>query len=137
MYSSRIEFAHEVGRRLRVAMVGCGGQAYRNILPSFQYAPLELVATCDVDQDRADAYARQFGALRSYADYAELLESEQLDAVFLATGYDKEFRPRYPAQAIAAMQVGLHAWIEKPPAGSSAEIARMREVSEATGKQVG
>lgn len=57
-----IRFRHEYERRLRVAVVGCGGHAYRNILPALNFLPVELLATCDIARERAAAYARIFGA---------------------------------------------------------------------------
>ncbi|MEV4412406.1 Gfo/Idh/MocA family oxidoreductase [Catellatospora sp. NPDC049609] len=137
MFSSRIKFAYEHPRRLRVAVVGCGGQAYRNILPCFQYAPVELVAVCDAIPERAEAYARQFGAAEVYQDLTALLESADVDAVLLATGYDEDGRPRYPEQAKQVLRSGRHAWIEKPPAASSAELAELHRESTVAGRQVG
>jgi predicted dehydrogenase len=137
VYSSRIPFATEIEHKLRVALVGCGGQAYRNILPSLHYAPVELVATCDVVPGRAASYARQFGAPASYDSYDRLLEREEVDAVLLATGYDEDGRPRYPVQAAQALASGRHVWIEKPPAASCAEIEALQAASRAAGRQVG
>lgn len=137
MFSHRLAYSHEYERKLRVGLAGCGGQAFRNILPSFQYAPVDLVAVCDIDSARAAAYARTFGALRSYGDYQEMLAREELDAIFLATGYDANAHPRYPQQAAVAMRAGFHVWIEKPPASSVKDIEEVRAVQEETGRQVG
>ena len=137
--STRLSYRHEYERRLRVALVGCGGQAFRNILPTFHYAPVELVATCDVDAGRAAAFARDHAAARSYGDYRTLLEKEAgaLDAVFLATGYDAAGAPLYPLQAPLALEAGLHVWMEKPPAARVEQIEALREVRDRTGRQVG
>jgi predicted dehydrogenase len=137
VYSSRVPFAIEIEHRLRVALVGCGGQAYRNILPSLHYAPVELVATCDALSGRAESYARQFGAPTWYDSYERLLEQEELDAVLLATGYDADGRPRYPVQAAQALASGRHVWIEKPPAASCAEIEALKAASRDACRQVG
>jgi predicted dehydrogenase len=136
--ATRVTYGHEYERRLRVALVGCGGQAFRNLLPSLHYAPVELVATCDISGDRAAAYARCHAAERSYTDYGRLLEREAgaIDAVLLATGYDACGRPLYPAQATRAMEAGLHVFMEKPPAATVGEIEALREVRERTGRQV-
>ena len=40
----RITYNAEYERRVRVAAIGCGGHATRNIFPTFVYAPVELVA---------------------------------------------------------------------------------------------
>jgi predicted dehydrogenase len=131
-----IKYNWEYERRLRVGFIGCGGHAFRNVLPTFQYAPVNLVAVCDLDRERAAHVGRVFGAAAIYDDYEAMLAQESLDAVFAVTSYDDDARPRYPALAIAAMQAGAHAWIEKPPAASADELRQMMQVSEATGKFV-
>ena len=138
-FSTRITYGHEYDRRLRVALVGCGGQAFRNLLPTFHYAPVDLVATCDVDADRAAAYARRHGAERSYGEYRTLLdrEADRLDAVFLATGYDEAGMPLYPIQVPQALEAGLHVWMEKPPAAHAEQIEALREARDRAGRQVG
>ena len=127
----------EYTQRLRVGVIGCGGHAYRNILPSFQYAPIELVALCDLDIERAREYARVFGATRVYTNYSQMLERETLDAVFVVTPPDEAGHPRYPAISCDIMRAGVHAWIEKPPAASTEEVRMMQEISAQTGKIVG
>lgn len=130
----RYNFEYE--RRVRAGFVGCGGHAFRNVYPALRYAPVDLVAVCDHDLDRARIYAREFGAQRAYGSSAEMLEREQLDAVFIVTNYDEQGRPRYPVLACAAMEAGAHAWIEKPPASRVAEIEQMMATAQRTGKFV-
>lgn len=131
-----LTYRHEFDRRLRVAMVGCGGQAFRNILPAFNFAPVDLVATCDVDAARARSYARQFGAERFHTDLGRLLELEDLDAVFLLTGYSAASEPLYPAQVTLVLEAGCHVWMEKPPAARVSDIERMHAVGVRTGRKV-
>jgi predicted dehydrogenase len=128
---------HEYVRKLKTAFIGCGGHAQRNIYPTFQYAPVDLVAVCDLNLTRAEACSRQFGGRKAYADHREMLVKEKPEVVFIVTNYDEHFRPQYPKLAIECMNAGAHAWIEKPPAASSAEVRDMMRVSAETGKQVG
>jgi predicted dehydrogenase len=123
-------------RKIRAGFIGCGGHAFRNVYPTFQFAPVDLIATCDLDEGRAKQFARQFGAHRHYTNHHEMLEKEDLDAVFIVTGYDKQNHPLYPPLAIDCMRAGCHAWIEKPPASSAAEIEAMMAVEKETGKFV-
>jgi predicted dehydrogenase len=134
---NNITYNHEYEKRVRVAAIGCGGHAYRNIFPAFAYAPVEFVAACDLETSRACDCARVFGARQAYTDVAEMLERERPELVTIVTSYDAEGLPRYPALAMQAMEAGAHAWIEKPPAGSVGEIERMMEVSRRTGKFAG
>lgn len=122
--------------RIRVGFIGCGSHAFRNVYPALQFAPVRLVATCDLDGERARRFARQFGADRWYTDHHRMLADESLDAVFIVTNYDEDGRPRFPALAMDALRAGVHAWIEKPPASSVAEIDAMAAVSTETNRFV-
>ncbi len=123
-------------RKLKIGHVGCGGHSLRNIFPSYIFSSVELVCTCDKDEGRGEQAARKFGAMRHYTEYEELLSKEELDAVFIVTGYSPEGRPLYPEMAVKALEAGFHVWIEKPPAASVAEIEEMRAASKRAGKFV-
>ncbi|MGH2530688.1 MAG: Gfo/Idh/MocA family protein [Thermomicrobiales bacterium] len=131
-----IEYRFEAERVVRAGFVGCGGHSYRNVYPTFRYAPVDLVAVADVVEERAVAYAREFGARRAYGDYREMLDKEELDCVFVVTNYDERGRPRFPGIAMDAMRAGCHAWIEKPPAADLAEVEAMMAVERETGRFV-
>jgi len=122
-------------KSIRVGFIGCGTHAFRNIYPTFQFLPIDLVCVCDHHADRAEAFAKLFGSERVYVDHAEMLAKEtDLDAVFIVTSYDMNSKPQFPKLAIDVMRAGLHAWIEKPPAASVAEIDEMIDVEKETGK---
>lgn len=133
---ARVDYVHEFAQRLRVGLAGCGGQAFRNILPAFRFAPIDLVAVCDVDRARAASFAAFTGAPSVYSDYAAMLASERLDAVFLATGYDERSVPTYPSLAAKALAAGCHVWMEKPPASTSADIERLYQLKQDAGREV-
>lgn len=121
---------------VRAGFIGCGSHAFRNIYPTFQFAPVRLVATCDRRVEKARAFARAFGAERSYADAADMLEAEELDAVFIVVGYDDSGRPLYPGLANQCLEAGCHVWMEKPPAATCAEIDAIEAAAEKAGKRV-
>jgi predicted dehydrogenase len=134
----RINFLGQVvdEPEIKVGFIGCGSHSFRNIYPTFQFAPVKLVATCDLEIDKARSFAAKFGAQNAYGDYREMLDKEQLDAVFIVTGYDKKGRPLYPAMALDCLAAGTNVWIEKPPAASCTEIEAMRAAAAKAGKQV-
>lgn len=127
----RIDFQGKLTdeKEIRAGFIGCGSHAFRNIFPTFQFAPVNLVATCDLSIEKAQAYALKFGAKNAYADYRQMVEKEKLDAVFVVTGYDENSRPLYPQIAIDCMRSGCHVWMEKPPAASCGEIELMQEAA--------
>ena len=129
-------FEYPEDERIRVGFLGCGGHSFRNIYPALQYAPIDLVAVCDIDGERAEAYARQFGAREAFTDYERLLGECDLDAVFIVTGYDDEGRVTHTRNALPALRSGRHVWMEKPPANSVAEIEELQVAERETGRFV-
>jgi len=117
--------------------VGCGGHSYRNVYPTFQYAPIDLVAVCDFDLEKARAYARQFGAKTAYSDYRDMLTKENLDAVFVVTSYEREDgEPQSTKIVLDVLEAGLHVWIEKPQSGKPDNIREMMALSEQKNRYV-
>jgi predicted dehydrogenase len=129
--SNRIAYNFEYDRRIRAGFIGCGGHAWRNVYPTFQYAPVDLVAVCDLDAGRAEAFARQFGARHACTSHAAMLEAHDLDAVFIVTNYDERGHPRAAALALDCLAAGCHVWMEKPPAASVAEVDALIAASRA------
>lgn len=135
--SDHVTYVHDAERRLRAGFVGCGGHAFRNIYPTLRYLPVDLVAVCDLDPDRAASFAKTFGAQASYTDHRTMLEREELDAAFVVTGYDRTtWRVGHPAIARDCLDADIDAWIEKPPVNDLDDIAMLREASGRSGKQL-
>jgi len=121
---------------IRAGFIGCGSHSFRNIYPTFQFAPVKLVATCDVVVEKARAFADKFGAKNAYDDYHTMLEQEELDAVFIVTGYDGSGRPQFPRIAEDCLKAGCHVWFEKPPAATCAAIEGVQRAAQAAGRNV-
>ncbi len=133
----QIKSNSEYPQRLRLAVIGCGGHAQRNIFPTFQFAPVDLAAVCDLNLEQARAGARLWGAPAIYQDYGTMLAEIRPDAVIVVTNADDKGRPRYPKIAADVLRSGAHVWIEKPPAASIADVELMQHGSLASGKWVG
>jgi len=125
-----------LAEKLRVGFIGAGSHATKHIYPALQFAPVDLIAVCDLDEERAKSAARQFGALRYYTNYKEMFEKEDIKAVYIVAGYGGEGDVLHATLACEAMEAGLYAWTEKPPANSVEEVLNMRRVEEKTGKFV-
>jgi len=131
-----VRYNFEYEQKIRIAFIGAGGHAFRNVYPTFQYAPVDLVAICDLDADRAIAYARQFGASTTYTNHHDMLAQERPDAVFIVTNYDETGKPRATRLALDALNAGCHVWMEKPTAASVADVRELIATSDRTGKFV-
>jgi predicted dehydrogenase len=126
-----MQLPNEEGPRLRVALVGCGAHAYRNVLPALDLVPVDLVATCDQHRSRAEKYAVHFGAEAAYTSLKDVIERGDVDAVLLVVG-----EKRHPDLACEALAGGLHVWMEKPPAPDVAGVDKMIAARDAAGKNV-
>lgn len=114
----------EYPKKLKIAYIGAGEHSIRNILPTFQYAPIELMAMADHNTERGLAAARMFGAKRFYPNHKALLAKEQgLDAVMIVVGPDEQGLPRYPELAEETLGAGLHTWVDAPPCISAANVS--------------
>jgi predicted dehydrogenase len=115
-----MSYQRDFEKRLRVAFIGVGSHAYRNILPALHHLPVRLVAICDVNRELAERTAPEYGVSRVYTDTAEMYKNETLDAVFIATGPGQ-----HPRLACEAFDAGVHVWTEKPPAMRAGDIEEM------------
>lgn len=111
--------------KLRIAVVGAGYWG-PNLARNFATGPdWELVAICDLDRDRAQRVADQVGRVPVVTSLADLLASDDLDAIAIAT----PAMTHYPI-AMQALAAGKHVVVEKPLADSGSNGQAM--VLEAT-----
>ncbi len=110
---------------LRIGIVGAGWIAtdHRVVLEKLGH---EIVAVCDLDRERADALTG--GRARVYGDWRALLDTEELDAVWIATP-----PLHHAAPAIAAFERGLSVYLEKPVARTLEDARAIVEAWERTG----
>lgn len=104
---------------LRVACIGTGFIAGKHLAALAAFDDVSMVAVADSLVERAEAAARVAGA-RAYADGLELLEQEDLDAVWLCV-------PPFAHGPLedAATERGLPFFVEKPLANDYATAARI------------
>jgi predicted dehydrogenase len=115
-------YQREFDRHLKVALVGAGSHAYRNVLPTMHFLPVRLIALCDVDEAKARSTAEEYGIRQVYTDAREMYANETLDAVFICVGPEL-----HPQLTIEALDAGLHVWLEKPPAMRVSQIESMKQ----------
>jgi myo-inositol 2-dehydrogenase / D-chiro-inositol 1-dehydrogenase len=116
-------------KRVRLGVIGCGKFPIGAIFPCFHLAPMELVAVCDLDRDRAEHAARTFGPARVYTDHRAMLAAGSMDAVMIEVGPHIN-----PTLAVDVMRAGLHVYIEKPPALTVQECRQLINVSRETNR---
>lgn len=114
-------------KKLKFALIGTGGIAQTYALAFQESECCELVTVADVNKDSADAFAEPFKA-KSFADYKELAENIEFDAVIVSTPPNS-----HPEIATYFMRLGKHVLCEKPLCLSVAEAKEMLECASDTG----
>lgn len=123
--------------RLRVAVVGWGGQGLYTVKSLHAGKDSEIVALCDVDDARvANTYKKEpelFDSLRTvekFRDYRVMLDKmgKQIDAVAVCT----PDHSHYPISAWA-IAMGKHVFCEKPLARTIWETRELRRMAKEAG----
>lgn len=68
-------------KKLRIALIGCGGRSGAHQKSFLQMDNVEIVAVADPIEERRNAAAAKFGCKRIYRDHTELLDGESADTV--------------------------------------------------------
>jgi UDP-N-acetyl-2-amino-2-deoxyglucuronate dehydrogenase len=104
-------FTPITGRKIRIAIVGCGRISKNHFGAIEQHAAhLELAAVCDVDAAVMARHAEQY-RVPGYRDIAQMLEKEAIDLVVLCTPSGI-----HPDQTVLAAKLGVNVMTEKPMA---------------------
>jgi predicted dehydrogenase len=100
---------------IRLGVIGCGGFGLFALQQFIQVPGVEFVGMAGTHRPASVAAAARFG-VENVDDPAELLQREDVDAVYIAT-------PPFlhHAQALAALQAGKHVIVEKPLAMTVAQ----------------
>lgn len=116
--------------KTRVGFIGTGNISHCHMegykaLPEF----VDVVAVCDLDEEKVKKYAAQYNVPHWYTDYNEMLEKEQLDAVSVCT-----WNAAHKPATIAALNAGCHVLCEKPMAMNTEEALEMEQAAKVSGK---
>ncbi|MFB0843281.1 Gfo/Idh/MocA family protein [Paenibacillus oleatilyticus] len=114
-------------RKVRFAVVGCGGISSSHFTGIERAPEAELAAVCDVDAGRAEQYGAKYG-VKAYTDYGQLLTDPDVDVVCLCTPSGM-----HAGQTIQAAEAGKHVVCEKPMAIRLSDAERMIEACDVIG----
>ncbi len=116
--------------RIRLALIGAGGQGQYDTGIALQVPGVELVAVADCYQGRLDHSRERWGAsLFTTRDYREILARPDVDAVLIATPdhWHKQ-------AAIDAMHAGKDVYCEKPMIHLYSDGPAMIDAARSTGR---
>jgi len=118
---------------VRWGLIGCGEIARKSVGPALaELSACELAAVASRDRNRAQEFARDFGARRTWERWEDLVADSEVDAVYIAT-------PHYlhADQSVAAARSGKHVLCEKPLALNGGECLRVIEACSESGVKLG
>jgi len=115
-------------KAVQVGVIGIGniGFAHASCIFQNKIPGMELVAVCDCDALRKAEAEIHLPGVPFYADYRDLLNNAQVDAVIVAVPH-----PMHGQIAIDAFEAGKHVLVEKP---MEITASRARQLCEAAGK---
>ena len=109
-----------MSNKVKAAIIGLGWAGCEH-LKGYAENPLsDVVAICDMDQERANQVAQENNVPRTFTDHRQLLEQEDIDVVSIGL-------PNFlhAPVTIDALNAGKHVLCEKPPARNAEEAIAM------------
>lgn len=96
---------------LYIAGIGVGGKGTSDLTGFAAHPNAKIAFLCDVDDRRAQQSRKNFKDALFFKDYRQMLEKEHqnIDAVSVSTPDHS-----HAVQALAAMQLGKHVYVQKP-----------------------
>jgi predicted dehydrogenase len=119
------------GKKLRMAIIGCGGIAQVHLDALKSFPDVEVVAGVDIDPQRLKVMEEKWGVKQNFADWKTMLREVKPDAVNICTPNGVHAAP-----AIDAANAGCHVLVEKPMAMNPNQCQRMIDAAKKAGKKL-
>ena len=115
--------------RVRLGVVGAGNIAVMNVRGYLEDPRCDVVAVCDTDEAIGRQAAKDWGDATYYADLAQLLADDSIDAVEILTPTHL-----HHDHVIAALEAGKHVSVQKPIANSVDDGLAMEAAAQKAGR---
>ncbi len=112
--------------KVNIACVGVGGKGADDLMQTS--VGHNIVAICDIDEQRLAAAAMKFPKAKRYTDWRKLLEQKDIDAVTVSTP-DHMHAP----VTMSAMSLKKHVFTQKPLTHSIFEARKLTEAASSGG----
>ncbi|KRG15424.1 Gfo/Idh/MocA family protein [Lederbergia galactosidilytica] len=117
--------------KIKIGVIGAGSISESHLNAYANNDKVELYAICDLNEERAKAKAEKYGASKTYVDYHDLMNDQEIDAVSICT-----WNNSHADIAIAALNSGKNVLVEKPMTTSMEKAYEMEETVKRTGKKL-
>lgn len=108
----------------RVGIIGAGSIGHCHMEGYKKQSGVMVAAVCDINLERAEAFAKLYGIERVYSSYTEMLASCELDAVSVCT-----WNNVHAKISIAALEKGVNVLCEKPMAMTAKQAEEMEQAA--------
>lgn len=117
--------------KVKIGIIGTGSISHFHALGYGNCPEAEIYAVCDLNRERAQAFAKQYGvdSSRVFDRVEDLLAIPEIEAVSVCT-----WNNAHAECSIQALQAGKHVLCEKPLALNADQARKMQAVQEQTGK---
>lgn len=113
----------------RIAFIGAGNHSTQSLYPNIAHIPeFDLVAVCDLAEDRARYAARRFGALSWHTDARRMLDEVRPQGVCIVGPPAMHYE-----LGLMALERGIPVFLEKPPAPTPAQAEELAEAARTHG----
>ena len=119
-------------RAAAIGHTGAGNFGHGLHTPYKNIENTELIAVSDPNEEGREKAAAEAGALRSYADYRDMLEKEELDIVSVCPRWTTE----HLDMVTACLEAGCSVYSEKPMTSTLADGDKIVETAKARGLKV-
>ena len=114
-------------KKIGVAVIGTGFWGKNHARAYKEIDSTNLIAICDVNPERAQAIASQYG-VKAYTDSLQMLKDKEIEAVSVCT-----WSTVLAQEAFKALAAGKHVLVEKPMAADSKQAEKLQETAEENG----
>ena len=118
-------------KEIRVGIIGTGMISHTHMQRYAKIPNAKVVAACDLNQEKLDAWRAQYGVESGYTDYRELLKRDDIDAVDVCLHNNL-----HVPMALEVLKAGKHCYCEKPMAGSYADAKLLYDFAKTCGKEL-
>jgi predicted dehydrogenase len=119
------------GKKLTIAMIGCGGISEIQLDVLKEFPDVEVVAGVDSRPERLKVMEDKYGVKSLFPDWKKMLKEVKPDAVSICTP-----NGQHAPASIDASNAGAHVITEKPMAMNPKECEKMIEAAKKAGKKL-
>ncbi|KPL19291.1 MAG: oxidoreductase [candidate division Zixibacteria bacterium SM23_81] len=119
---------YKTKEKIAVGVVGCGYWGPNLIRNFLNNKTCQQVIACDLDKSKLDRIQGRYPSLKVTSHYEDLMDSNEVDAVAIATPVNTHFNLTRDA-----LKAGKHVFVEKPFTASTAEALELIQLAEKEG----